>query len=80
MLLFAILYLRDHRDVLPEVDVPTMVCAGADDEWRSVASVEYVAELVSNAQFELFENSGHCLTVENTERFNRVLGDCIGAL
>ncbi|WP_122089620.1 alpha/beta fold hydrolase [Halalkalicoccus subterraneus] len=79
-LLFALLYLRDYRDVLPKIDVPTLVCAGADETWRSVASVEYVTELVPNTQFELFENSGHCLTVEEPKRFNQVLIDFIGTL
>lgn len=41
--------LRDYRDVLPEVDVPTLVCAGADEKWRSVASARYVAELLPDA-------------------------------
>lgn len=63
-----------------EIDVPRLVCAGADEKWRSVASVQYVAELVSNARFERFENSGHCLTVAEPERFNRVLGDFIDTL
>ena len=79
-LLFGLLYLRDYRDVLAEIDVPTLVCAGADEKWRSVASVRYVAELVSNAQFERFEHSGHCLTIEEPERFNRVLGDFVDTL
>jgi len=79
-LLCGLLYLRDYRDVLAEIDVPTLVCAGADEKWRSVASVRSVAELVTNAQFELFENSGHCLTVEEPERFNRVVGNFIDSL
>jgi len=37
---------RDYREVLSTLDVPALVCAGADEEWRSVASVESVAELV----------------------------------
>lgn len=79
-LLFALLYLRDYRDVLPKIDVPTLVCAGSDETWRSVASVEYVTELVPNTQFELFENSGHCFTVEEPEHFNHVLSDFIRTL
>ncbi|WP_436935812.1 alpha/beta fold hydrolase [Halovenus marina] len=79
-LLFGLLYLRDYREVLAEIDVPTLVCAGADEKWRSVASVRYVAEIVSHAQFELFEGSGHCPTIEEPERFNRVLGNFIDAL
>jgi pimeloyl-ACP methyl ester carboxylesterase len=35
--------------------------------------VRYAAELVPDAQFELFERSGHCITVEEPERFNHVL-------
>lgn len=79
-LLFGLLFVRDYRDVLPTVDVPALVCAGADEKWRSVASVEYVTELVPDARFELFENSGHCLTVEEPERFNRVMRDFIDSL
>ncbi|WP_232688043.1 alpha/beta fold hydrolase [Halobacterium zhouii] len=65
--------MRDYRDVLPEIDVPTLVCAGADEKWRGVANVRYAAELIPDVQFELFEQSGHCLTIEEPERFNRVL-------
>lgn len=72
--------LRDYRDVLPEIDVPTLVCAGADEKWRSVPSVEYVAELVPESRFELFEESGHCLTIEEPDRFNRVLRDFVDSL
>lgn len=72
--------MRDYRDVLPTIDVPTLVCAGADEKWRTVASVEYAAELIPNAQFERFENSGHCLTVEEPERFNQVLGEFLASL
>lgn len=79
-LMFGLLYLRDYREVLPSVDVPALVCAGADEKWRSVASVKSVAELIPDAQFELFENSGHCITVEEPERFNRALRDFVGSL
>lgn len=72
--------LCDYRDVLPEIDVPTLVCAGADEKWRSVPAVEYAAELLADARFELFEESGHCLTVEEPERFNRVLSDFVESI
>ena len=72
--------LCDYRDVLPEIDVPTLVCAGADEKWRSVASVEYAADLVPDSRFELFPDSGHCLTVEEPDRFNRVLADFVDSL
>jgi pimeloyl-ACP methyl ester carboxylesterase len=71
---------RDYRDVLPDINVPMLVCAGADEKWRSVASVRLAAELVPTARFELFENSGHCLTVEEPERFNRIVSDFIDSV
>lgn len=72
--------LRDYRDVLPEIDVPTLVCAGADEKWRSVASVKYAAELIPNAELELFDDSGHCITVEEPKRFNQVVSDFVESL
>lgn len=79
-LMFGLLYLRDYREVLRSVDVPALVCAGADEKWRSVESVEYAAELFPDSRFELFEDSGHCITVEEPERFNRVVSEFISSL
>lgn len=72
--------LREPPAVFADIDVPTLVCAGADEKWRSVESVRAVAELVPDAGFELFEESGHCITVEEPERFNRVLGSFVDSL
>lgn len=72
--------MRDYRNVLPEIDVPTLVCAGADEKWRGVANVKYAAELIPDARFELFEESGHCITVEEPERFNRVLTEFLDSI
>ncbi|RQG98643.1 alpha/beta fold hydrolase [Natrarchaeobius oligotrophus] len=72
--------LCDYRDVLPAIDVPTLVCAGADEKWRSVSAVEHAAELIPDARVELFEESGHCLTVEEPERFNDVVSDFVESL
>jgi non-heme chloroperoxidase len=71
---------RDYRDALPEINLPTLVCAGADEKWRTVASVRDVADRIPNAKFELFENSGHCITLEEPERFNRSLATFVDGL
>lgn len=70
----------DYRDVLSAVDVPTLVCAGADEKWRSTESVKYAAELLPDSRFELFEDSGHCITVEEPERFNQIVSDFVNSL
>jgi len=72
--------LREPPYDLGDVDVPMLVCAGADEKWRSVAAVEHVAELVPDSRFELFEESGHCITVEEPDRFNDVLSDFVDSL
>lgn len=71
---------RDYRDVLPGVDVPTLVCAGADEKRGTVAAVKHVADLIPDARFERFEDSSHCPTLEEPERFNRVLGRFVDSL
>lgn len=65
----------DYRDTLRDIDLPTLVCAGADEKWRGVDNVRYAAELIPDARFELFEESGHCITIEEPQRFNRVLNE-----
>ena len=67
--------LRKPPDILPVIDVPMLVSAGAGEEWRSVKSVTRVAELFPDSRFELFEESGHCITIEEPKRFNQVLSD-----
>ena len=69
--------LCDYRAVLSAIDVPTLVCAGADEKWRSVPAVEYAAELVPDSRFEVFEESGHCPTIEQPELFNRVVSNFV---
>jgi len=73
---------RDYRHVLPEIDVPMLVCAGAEEETTrgTVASVRNVADLVPNAQFELFEDSGHGPCFEEPERFNSVMSRFVDSI
>ena len=72
----------DYRRVLPEMDVPMLVCAGAEEETTrgTVASVRNVADLVPDAQFELFEDSGHGPCFEEPERFNRVVSRFVDSI
>ncbi|MFB9804900.1 alpha/beta fold hydrolase [Haladaptatus pallidirubidus] len=71
---------RDYRTVLPDVNVPTLVCAGADETWRTVAAVEDVADRIPNAEFELFEESGHVPTLEEPDEFNRAVATFVAEL
>lgn len=72
--------MRGYADVLPTIDVPSLVCAGADEKWRSVAAVRGAYDLLPNARFEVFEDSGHVLTLEEPDVFNRILADFVSSL
>ena len=66
---------------LPEIKTPALVVSGAHD---LLFPVEYcagrMAQALPNAQFHLFEHSGHMPFVEETEPFVSVVSDWIGEL
>jgi len=68
---------RDYRDVLPDVDVQTLVCLGEDETLLETAGIEYVAEHTPDAELERFSDSSHCPFLEEPERFNRVVSDFV---
>ena len=68
---------RDYRDVLGNIDVPTLVCLGEDETLLETAGVEYVAEHTPDAELEHFSKSGHCPFIEQPEKFNRTLSDFV---
>jgi len=68
---------RDYRDVLEHVDVPTLVCVGEDDTLVDPAGVEYVAERTPDATVERFARSSHCPFLEEPERFNQALSSFV---
>ena len=68
---------RDYRDVLGDVDIPTLVCVGEDDTLLDPAGVEYIAEQTPNATLERFTDSGHCPFLEEPDKFNRVITEFV---
>jgi pimeloyl-ACP methyl ester carboxylesterase len=71
---------RDYREMLSKLDIPILVMAGADDKWRPIVNVKNVLKYAPHARFELFEESGHILSIEEPEKFNNVLKDFIKSL
>ncbi|MBP1922870.1 pimeloyl-ACP methyl ester carboxylesterase [Halorubrum alkaliphilum] len=68
---------RDYRDVLSDVDIPTLVCVGEDDTLLDPAGVEYIAEQTPNATLERFTDSGHCPFLEEPDKFNRIITEFV---
>jgi non-heme chloroperoxidase len=81
--LSAILFdqtLQDYRDVLPEIDVPTLVCWGVHDQLLPVSGAPYMHEHIAGSRLELFEDSGHCPFLEESDKFNRILQEFLDEL
>lgn len=81
--LSAILFdqsVQDYRDVLPAVDVPTLVCWGRHDGLLPVSGASHLQEHMPQVTVELFEQSGHCPFFEEADRFNEVAAGFLRSL
>lgn len=65
---------EDNREILKEINIPTIVIAGKDDE--KVTPPEIVKEIsdgIPNAKFYEIENAAHLPPFENQQKFNKLL-------
>ncbi|MFC6989634.1 alpha/beta fold hydrolase [Haloplanus sp. GCM10025708] len=72
--------LRDYRDVLPDVDVPSLVYVCGEGALAPAGAVEDVAERLPDAEAVRFEESGHAPFLDATDRFNRRLTEFVASL
>ena len=76
----ATIALRDRPDrteVVRSFAGPLVVCAGDRDELFTPAEGRELAALAPNGRFELFAGAGHLLSLEQPERFDRVLEEVV---
>jgi 3-oxoadipate enol-lactonase len=60
----------DERDLLPGIEVPTLVLWGENDTVCTRQDVEVLASNIKGAQFEVIPRAGHLSNQENPEAFN----------
>ncbi len=75
--LTAILFdqtVQDYRELMPKLDLPVLICWGRHDALLPVSGASVLQAQIAGARLELFEDSGHCPFIEETERFNEVIG------
>jgi pimeloyl-ACP methyl ester carboxylesterase len=53
--------------------VPSLVVSGRHDNLCPLAAAELVAASMPGAELAVFEQSGHCPFLDETERFNEVV-------
>jgi pimeloyl-ACP methyl ester carboxylesterase len=63
----------DLRDVLPRIDVPTLLLYGAKDERAPVAVGEALRAAIPRARLVVLPGAGHVCNVEAAARFNAEL-------
>jgi pimeloyl-ACP methyl ester carboxylesterase len=61
--------LREYQDTLWEYPIPTLVCGGRHSA-QPRAGLELIIERIRDGRLVSFEASGHCLFIEEAERFN----------
>jgi non-heme chloroperoxidase len=66
--------LRDDREFIATLQLPTLVLFGRDDKVTSPEAGTYIAGQIPGAQLHIFERSSHCPFYEEPELFNEVLG------
>ena len=64
----------DNTDLLPRIDLPTLVVAGKDDDKVTPPEiVRKIAEGIKGARYIELENSAHLPPFENPDGFNKAL-------
>jgi non-heme chloroperoxidase len=60
---------NDLRPVLPKLNIPVLAVMTENNR----AAAELIRSSVPGSQAEVFEDAGHCLFVDDADRFNTVL-------
>ena len=65
---------RDNTDLLPTIDVPTLVIAGRDDEKVTPPEVvKKIADGIKGAKYYELEGAAHLPPFENPKKFNEIV-------
>lgn len=70
----------DHRELLPTLEMPVLVCSGPEDQVVAHDTAVQAAELLPNARLVEFTDSGHAPFLQETEKFHQELLDFLSEL
>jgi 3-oxoadipate enol-lactonase len=66
-------------EILPKINIPTLVIVGRDDEYTPVAKAEELQQNLQNCKLVIIEDAGHMPNLEHPDQFNKaVLGFLAG--
>jgi len=61
------------HDVLPTIDVPTLIIVGRQDEFTPVAKAEEMQQSIQNSKLVIIEDAGHMPNLEHPDEFNTIV-------
>jgi pimeloyl-ACP methyl ester carboxylesterase len=64
---------RDQTDLLPSINVPTLILVGSEDAVTPPADAEAMGAKIEGSRLVVVEGAGHLSNVERPEEFNRAL-------
>ena len=69
MAIWQSLVAADYRDVLPGIDVPTLLAYGTASNFYTAETARFVAAQIPHAELSFYEGADHCPHVLQPERF-----------
>lgn len=70
----------DSTDLLPTIDVPTLLIAGSEDRITPPSDLEFLANAIPDTRLKVIEGAGHLTNLEAPAEFNLALVHFLEAL
>jgi pimeloyl-ACP methyl ester carboxylesterase len=71
---------RDYRETVTKIDVPNLICWGRHDALLPVSGAQHLLEHTPGAELVIFEESGHCPFIEESDKFNETVSSFLTRL
>jgi non-heme chloroperoxidase len=59
----------DYRDILPSIDIPTLLVWGTESNFYTPATAQFLLEHIPSATLESYDGADHCPQLQQPERF-----------
>ncbi|MBI9044201.1 MAG: alpha/beta hydrolase [Anaerolineaceae bacterium] len=70
----------DRKDKLGDIEIPTWLAVGSNDQFTPQAYSKYIFERIPNSEMEVIPGGGHMLMMEEPELLSRKLQNFLGRI
>jgi pimeloyl-ACP methyl ester carboxylesterase len=70
----------DSSDLLPTIDLPTLIVGGAEDSFTRPDELGALADAMPHARLELIAGAGHVCAYERPAAFNHLVTEFLATL